>query len=219
MASTAPRPLKVEHEFTDARLTGFGGCSALALTADRLGLFGDLAESVSVKVRRSGPWCCTARSSAGCGRPDGCIRAGYIPCRSVPQASDSPKSRPRRQRLVVGVERLSQPLRVRGQVAEHVWFGRCGRKGLIRGSRKTLAAGLAKGWPLVRAGAVHGVKSRSTIAMQLAHCNESGAAEVWQSMLEVQRNWRIARSLRRLPLSCNRIDPVGVGAASGIRPS
>ena len=55
MASTAPRPLKVEHEFTDARLTGFGGCSALALTADRLGLFGDLAESVSVKVRRRGP--------------------------------------------------------------------------------------------------------------------------------------------------------------------
>ena len=52
MASTAPRPLKVEHEFTDVRLTGFGGWSALALTAERLGLFGNLAEGVSVKVRR-----------------------------------------------------------------------------------------------------------------------------------------------------------------------
>ena len=54
MASTAPRPLKVEGEFTDARLTGFGGWSALALTAERLGLFGDLSEGVSVKVRRRG---------------------------------------------------------------------------------------------------------------------------------------------------------------------
>ena len=54
MASTAPRPLKVEHEFTDARLAGFGGRSALALTEERLGLFGDLAEGVSVKVRRRG---------------------------------------------------------------------------------------------------------------------------------------------------------------------
>ena len=188
MASTAPRPLKVDHEFTDARLTSFGGWSALALTAKRLGLFGDLAEGVSVKVRR--------RGASGGG-------ALSIPCRTVPQVSDSPKSRPRRQRLVVGVKRLLQPLRVRDQVAEHVWFGRCGRKGLIRGSRKTLAAGLAKGWPLVLAGAVHGVKSRSTIAMQLAHRNESGAAEVWQSMLEVQRNWRTTWSLRRLPLSCN----------------
>ena len=47
MASTAPRPLKVEREFRDARLTGFGGWSALALTAERLGLFGDLAEGAS----------------------------------------------------------------------------------------------------------------------------------------------------------------------------
>ena len=32
-----PRPLKVEQNFTDARLTGFGDWSALALTAERLG--------------------------------------------------------------------------------------------------------------------------------------------------------------------------------------
>ena len=54
MASTTPRPLKAEHEFTNARMTGFGGWFALALTAERLGLFGDLAEGVSVKVRRRG---------------------------------------------------------------------------------------------------------------------------------------------------------------------
>ena len=73
MASTAPRPLKVEHEFTDARLTGFGGCSALALTAERPGLFGDLAEGVSVKVRRHGAsdgeslWALAASLPAGGG--------------------------------------------------------------------------------------------------------------------------------------------------------
>ncbi len=36
MASITPCPLKVERE-TDTRLTGFGGWSALALTAERLG--------------------------------------------------------------------------------------------------------------------------------------------------------------------------------------
>ena len=49
-----PRPLKVERDFTDARLTGFGGWSAPALTAERLDLFGDLSEGVSVKARRRG---------------------------------------------------------------------------------------------------------------------------------------------------------------------
>ena len=53
-ASAAPRPLKVGREFTDARLTGFGGCSALALTAGRLGPFGDLAAGVPVKAGRRG---------------------------------------------------------------------------------------------------------------------------------------------------------------------
>ncbi len=73
MASTAPRPLKVEHEFTDVRLTGFGGWSALALTAERLGLFGNLAEGVSVKVRRRGAsdgeslWALVASLAAGGG--------------------------------------------------------------------------------------------------------------------------------------------------------
>ncbi len=54
MESLLPRPLRVEQDFTDARLTGFGGCSALALTAGRLGLFKDLSEGVRVKVRRRG---------------------------------------------------------------------------------------------------------------------------------------------------------------------
>ena len=54
MSRLLPRPLKVEQDFTDARLTGFGGCSALALTAERLGLFKDLSEGVRIKVRRRG---------------------------------------------------------------------------------------------------------------------------------------------------------------------
>ena len=49
-----PRPLKVEQDFTDARLTGFGGWSALALTVERLGLFRDLSEGVRIKARRRG---------------------------------------------------------------------------------------------------------------------------------------------------------------------
>ena len=49
-----PRPLKVERDFTDARLTGFGGWSALALMAERLGLFRDLSEGVRIKARRRG---------------------------------------------------------------------------------------------------------------------------------------------------------------------
>ena len=48
MSRLLPRPLKVEQDFTDARLTGFGGCSALALTAERLGLFKDLSERMRI---------------------------------------------------------------------------------------------------------------------------------------------------------------------------
>ena len=55
MKMLLPRPLKVEHEFTDDRLTGFGGCSALASTARRLDLFRALADAVSVKTRCRGP--------------------------------------------------------------------------------------------------------------------------------------------------------------------
>ena len=33
MSRLLPRPLKVEQDFTDARLTGFGGWSELALAA------------------------------------------------------------------------------------------------------------------------------------------------------------------------------------------
>ena len=52
MNGLLPRPLKVEQDFTDARLTGFGGWSALALTAERLGLFGDLSEGIRIKAHR-----------------------------------------------------------------------------------------------------------------------------------------------------------------------
>ena len=77
MASITPRPLKVEGEFKDARLTGFRGWSALALTAERLGLFGDLAEGVSVKVRRRGAsageslWALVASVESTAGAPAG----------------------------------------------------------------------------------------------------------------------------------------------------
>ncbi len=40
MNGLLPRPLKVEHEFTDARLPSFSGWSALALTAERPSLLG-----------------------------------------------------------------------------------------------------------------------------------------------------------------------------------
>ena len=48
-------PLKVEQEFTDDRLTGFGGCSALASMARHLDLFRALADAVRVKSRCRGP--------------------------------------------------------------------------------------------------------------------------------------------------------------------
>ena len=48
------RPPKVEFEFTDLDLTGFGGASILARTAGRYGLFELLEEAVSVKVRDRG---------------------------------------------------------------------------------------------------------------------------------------------------------------------
>ena len=73
MSRLLPRPLKVEQDFTDARLTGFGGCSALALTAERLGLFQDLSEGVRIKVRRRGAsdgeslWALVASLAAGGG--------------------------------------------------------------------------------------------------------------------------------------------------------
>ena len=73
MSRLLPRPLQVEQDFTDARLTGFGGCSALALTAERLGLFQDLSEGVRIKVRRRGAsdgeslWVLAASLAAGGG--------------------------------------------------------------------------------------------------------------------------------------------------------
>ena len=79
MGSLLPRPLRVEQDFMDARLTGFGGCSALALAAERLGLFKDLSEGVRVKVRRRGAsdcgslWALVASLASG-----GC--ATWTPC-------------------------------------------------------------------------------------------------------------------------------------------
>ena len=71
MSRLLPRPLKVELDFTDARPTGFGGWSALALTAESLGLFRDLSAGVLAKVRRRGAadgesiWVLTASLAAG----------------------------------------------------------------------------------------------------------------------------------------------------------
>ena len=56
MNGLLPRPLKVEHEFTDARLPSFGGWSALALTAERPSLLGDLAFRSTMALRKLGPW-------------------------------------------------------------------------------------------------------------------------------------------------------------------
>jgi len=48
------RPLPADMDFTDLSLTGFGGGSLLARTAQELGLFDLLSGAVSVKVRRRG---------------------------------------------------------------------------------------------------------------------------------------------------------------------
>lgn len=55
MKTLLPSPPKVDHDFADDRLTGFGGASALAAMAKRMGLFRALADAVSVKTRRRGP--------------------------------------------------------------------------------------------------------------------------------------------------------------------
>ena len=49
------RPPKVEFEFTDLDLTGFGGASILARTALRFGLF-ELLEEAIVAAHRPGGW-------------------------------------------------------------------------------------------------------------------------------------------------------------------
>ena len=49
MSTVLPRPPKVEMDFTDAQLTGFGGWSVLGQMADRLDLPRALS-AVSVKV-------------------------------------------------------------------------------------------------------------------------------------------------------------------------
>ena len=56
MRSIAPCPLKVESEFTDALLTGFGGWSALARQAERVGLLRELSATVPLR-RRMGEYC------------------------------------------------------------------------------------------------------------------------------------------------------------------
>ena len=96
-ASAAPRPLKVGREFTDARLTGFGGCSALALTAGRLGPFGDLAAGVPVKAGRRG-----ASDGGALSDPDG-LRADPGACRLL-GLSHAPSGRRMGEFLAKGSE-------------------------------------------------------------------------------------------------------------------
>ena len=73
MKTLLPSPLKVEHDFTDDRLTGFGDASALAAMAKRMGLFRALTDAVSVKTRRRGPsdssmlWALIASLASGSG--------------------------------------------------------------------------------------------------------------------------------------------------------
>ena len=73
MDKVIPRPGKVEMDFTDARLTGFGGWSILARTAERLGLLRRLSGAVSVKSRARGAsdgemlWSLVASLAAGNG--------------------------------------------------------------------------------------------------------------------------------------------------------
>ena len=93
------RPPKVEFEFTDLDLTGFGGASILARTARRHGLFELLEEAVSVKVRDRGAsdaetlWAMIASLCRGHGslsdldalRADGVARV-LLGLREVPEA-------------------------------------------------------------------------------------------------------------------------------------
>ena len=93
------RPPKVEFEFTDLDLTGFGGASILARTARWFGLFELLEEAVSVKVRDRGAtdaetlWAMVASLCRGHGalsdldalRADGVARV-LLGLREVPEA-------------------------------------------------------------------------------------------------------------------------------------
>lgn len=73
MKKIIPRPPKVEMDFTDASLTGFGGWAILAKVAQRLGLLEALSQAVSVKQRARGAsdgetlWSLVASLAAGNG--------------------------------------------------------------------------------------------------------------------------------------------------------
>ena len=108
MSRLPPRPLKVERDFTDARLTGFGGWSALAPTAERLGLFGDLSEGVSVKVR-----CLGASDGEFQAKASEADLAGFLEASRRPVPSCCPKSArrhgPRSSSVTSSVRRPPKP--------------------------------------------------------------------------------------------------------------
>ena len=78
-------------------MTGFGGCSALALTAGRLGPFGDLAEGAPVKAGRRG-----ASDGGALSDPDG-LRADPGACRLL-GLSHAPSGRRMGEFLAKGSE-------------------------------------------------------------------------------------------------------------------
>ena len=99
-------------------MTGFGGCSALALTAGRLGPFGDLAEGVPVKAGRRG-----ASDGGALSDPDG-LRAAPGACRLL-GLSHAPSGRRMGEFLAKGSEAgldglLEAARRLAGRVAPAV---------------------------------------------------------------------------------------------------
>ena len=204
MASTAPRPLKVEHEFTDARLTGFGGCSALALTAERLGLFGDLSEGVSVKAGRRGAsdgeslWALVASLAAGGGALsdlDG-LRADPGACRLL-GLSHAPSGRRMGEFLAKGSEAdldglLEAARRLAGRVAPAVIEHEVAARGwvpvFVDGTEievgGELFEGAGRSWGAERALVLHGVFVGGLWASGRLHPGGVHAAHGWREQME-----------------------------------
>ena len=190
MASTAPRPLKVEHEFTDARLTGFGGCSALALTAERLGLFGDLSEGVSIKVRRRG-----ASDGGALSDLDG-LRADPGACRLL-GLSHAPSGRRMGEFLAKGSEAdldglLEAARRLAGRVAPAVIEHEVAARGwvpvFVDGTEIEVGGELFEGsgrsWGAERALVLHGAFVGGLWASGRLHPGGVHAAHGWREQME-----------------------------------
>ena len=204
MTSTVPRPLKVEHEFTDARLTGLGGWSALALTAERLGLFGDLAEGVSVKVRRRGAsdgeslWALVASLATGGGALsdlDG-LRADPGACRLL-GLSHAPSGRRMGEFLAKGSEAdldglLEAARRLAGRVApaviEHEVAARGWVSVFVDGTEievgGELFEGAGRSWGAERALVLHGVFVGGLWASGRLHPGGVHPAHGWREQME-----------------------------------